>query len=113
MTTSAENEWPRQVAILGVGLLGGSVALALRRALPQTRLVGFARSPEKRQYLSEQGIIDLPVATLPEACQQSDVVVVAAPVDRDVRPLAPAADQHADPAAVGLLRHLGPPRDRA
>jgi prephenate dehydrogenase len=92
MTTSAENEWPRQVAILGVGLLGGSVALALRRALPQTRLVGFARSPEKRQYLSEQGIIDLPVATLPEACQQSDVVVVAAPVDRIAEMVVSAAE---------------------
>jgi cytochrome c oxidase assembly protein Cox11 len=32
------------------------------------------------------------------------------PGDRDLRPLAPAADQHADPAAVGLRGDLGAPR---
>ena len=37
---------------------------------------------------------------------------LAAGGDRDIRPLAPAADQHADPARLGLLRHLGAPCDR-
>lgn len=92
MTPSAENEWPRQVAILGVGLLGGSVALALRRTLPQIRIVGLTRSQQKRQYLSEQGIVDVAALTLSEACQGSDVVVVAAPVDRIAEMVIPAAE---------------------
>jgi hypothetical protein len=35
---------------------------------------------------------------------------LAARRDRDLRPLAPAADQHADPAVLGRRRHLGAPR---
>ncbi len=82
MSTTAENQWPRQVTVLGVGLLGGSVALSLRRTAPQTRIVGFARSVEKRQYLTGSGLVDFSAGTIAEACQQSDVVVVASPVDR-------------------------------
>ena len=82
MSTTAENEWLRQVTVLGVGLLGGSVALSLRRALPQTRLVGLARNAEKRRFLASSGIVDVTAETIAEACQQSDAVVVASPVDR-------------------------------
>ncbi len=82
MSTTAENEWLRQVTVLGVGLLGGSVALSLRRALPQTRLVGLARNREKQHFLASSGIVDVTAETISEACQHSDAVVVASPVDR-------------------------------
>ena len=82
MSTTAENEWLQQVTILGVGLLGGSVALSLRRVLPQTRLVGFARNPEKGHFLTSSGMVDETAETVSEACQRSDAVVVASPVDR-------------------------------
>ena len=82
MSTTAENEWLQQVTILGVGLLGGSVALSLRRVLPQTRLVGYARNPEKGHFLTSSGMLDETAGTIPEACQHSDAVVVASPVDR-------------------------------
>ncbi|MAI69519.1 MAG: prephenate dehydrogenase [Rhodopirellula sp.] len=82
MSTTTENEWLRQVTVLGVGLLGGSVALSLRRALPQTRLVGLARNPEKQHFLASSGMVDVTAGTISEACEQSDAVVVASPVDR-------------------------------
>ena len=70
------------MTVLGVGLLGGSVALSLKRALPQTRLVGLARTSEKQRFLASSGIVDVTAATVSEACQHSDAVVVASPVDR-------------------------------
>ncbi len=81
MTHSANDDWPRRVAILGVGLLGGSVALSIRRVRPQTTFVGFARSEEKRQRLQQGGIVDCVADSIPHACRQCDAVVVAAPVD--------------------------------
>ena len=81
-STTTENEWLRQVTVLGVGLLGGSVALSLKRTSPQTRLVGFARTTEKRCFLASSGIVDVTADTVAEACQHSDAVVVASPVDR-------------------------------
>lgn len=82
MTNTIDDDWPRRVAILGVGLLGGSVALSLKRVRPRVRLVGLARSPEKHQQLQRLGIVDEIADSVSEAAQGCDVVVVAAPVDR-------------------------------
>lgn len=92
MSTTAENEWLRQVTILGVGLLGGSVALSIKRALPHTRLVGLARSTEKHRFLKSSGIVDETADTISEACEHSDAVVVASPVDRIAEMVIAAAE---------------------
>lgn len=74
--------WPRRVAILGVGLLGGSVALALRRARPGVEIVGMTRSAGTARRATEGGVIDRAVEGVEAACSGCDVVVVATPVDR-------------------------------
>lgn len=74
--------WPRRVAIVGVGLLGGSVALALRRVRPAVQIVGVTRSPETARVATERGVIDRSVEGVEAACSGCDVVVVATPVDR-------------------------------
>ncbi len=73
--------WPHRVAILGVGLLGGSLALALRRRRPQIELIGTSRSHANRELAILRGVVDQTVESLEQACQGCDVVVVAAPVD--------------------------------
>ena len=82
MTSAVADDWPRRVAVLGVGLLGGSVALAIRRVRPQTTLVGFARSAEKRERLRSIGMVDIAVDSIEASCRDCDAIVVATPVDR-------------------------------
>jgi prephenate dehydrogenase len=82
MTNTVDHDWPRRVAILGVGLLGGSVALSLRRVRPQVSVVGLARSEAKGRRLQQLGIVDEIAASLRQAVDGCDVVVVATPVDR-------------------------------
>ncbi len=82
MANPVDHDWPRRVAILGVGLLGGSVALSIRRVRPQTTFVGLARSPAKGERLRQLGIVQEIVTSRAEASQGCDVIVVAAPVDR-------------------------------
>ncbi|QDT09195.1 prephenate dehydrogenase [Planctomycetes bacterium K23_9] len=84
---------PKRVAILGVGLLGGSLALSLRRKLPQTQFVGYSRSEAKRRLAIDLGVIDVAAPSIEEASDHSDVIVVAAPVDKiaEVANLAAAA----------------------
>ncbi|NND99072.1 MAG: prephenate dehydrogenase/arogenate dehydrogenase family protein, partial [Pirellulaceae bacterium] len=77
-----ETTWPHRVAILGVGLLGGSVALSLKRRLPNVQIVGLSRSDAKRQLAIDSGAVDACEDNIAAACQACDVVVVAAPVDR-------------------------------
>ena len=91
---SHDGPWPRRVAILGVGLLGGSVGLALRRSRPSAERVGWIRSPATRERALAAGAIDRAVADLGEACAGCDVIVVATPVDR-IAGLVLAACRHA------------------
>jgi prephenate dehydrogenase len=91
MTTHIDNHWPRRVSILGVGLLGGSVALSIRRNRPDVVLVGSARDSTKCARLTAAGIVDEATTSIDTACQDVDVVVVATPVDRIVSMVIEAA----------------------
>ena len=65
MTHAVADDWPRRVAILGVGLLGGSVALAMRRVRPQTTFVGYARERSETPTAdSKDGIVDIAVDSI-------------------------------------------------
>lgn len=74
--------WPERIAILGVGLLGGSVAKAVRRRVPHVRVVGWSRSPSTLDAARASGVIDESAGSPEEACRDCDVVIVASPVDR-------------------------------
>lgn len=65
------------VAIVGVGLIGGSIAAGLKQRGFAGTIVGVGRSPERMQGAREAGLID-EVATAPE----SGFVLYCTPVDR-------------------------------
>ncbi|AQG82142.1 prephenate dehydrogenase [Spirosoma montaniterrae] len=68
------------VSIIGVGLLGGSFALALREKYPKMRFVGVDASVVNGQLALAKGIVD-EVLPLTEAVAQSTLVVLATPVN--------------------------------
>jgi prephenate dehydrogenase len=82
MTKTAADDWPRRVGILGVGLLGGSVAMSIRRQRPKTTFVGLCRNEQKRASLACSGIVQHATLSAAEAVEGCDVVVAAGPVDR-------------------------------
>lgn len=70
----------KKVVIFGVGLIGGSFALALRRAGQAAHIVGVGRSPASLERARELGLIDS-VATDPAAAVDgADLILLAAPV---------------------------------
>lgn len=70
----------RKLAIFGVGLIGGSVALALKRAGAVNEVVGAGRSRTNLEAALKFGIIDHIAATPEQAAQGADVVLLAVPV---------------------------------
>jgi prephenate dehydrogenase len=68
-----------KVAVLGVGLIGGSIGLAARQRL-DAEVVGYGRSPERLQRAVELGAIDRAAGSLAEACAEADLVFCAGPV---------------------------------
>ncbi len=68
------------VAIVGVGLIGGSFALALKDQELVKKVVGVSRSGTTARKALELGIVD-EVLSLEEAVKKSDLIYVAIPVD--------------------------------
>ena len=69
-----------QVTVVGLGLMGGSLAGALKTAGACRRVVGAVRRPETAVSAVEKGWVDAASTTLADTVAQADIVVMAAPV---------------------------------
>lgn len=69
-----------KVLVVGVGLIGGSLALALRRAGLAPHLVGFDANPEALRQAIALGVIDEATSDWASACRGTSLVVLATPV---------------------------------
>ena len=87
------------VAIIGIGLIGGSVARDLRSTGFATRLTGVGSSPARAQIAQDLGLVDR-VTDLATAVREADLVVFAIPVDRIVRLLPQVMDLVTDRQTV-------------
>ena len=71
---------PGKVLIVGVGLIGGSFALALKQAGQVGEVVGIGRHPEALARALELGIVDRVTDDYADALRGADLVLLAAPV---------------------------------
>lgn len=69
-----------RLAVIGVGLIGGSLALSLKSKGAVNEVVGYSRSDEARQEAFSLGIIDKAADSIAEAVVAADVVFVAVPM---------------------------------
>jgi prephenate dehydrogenase len=69
-----------RIAVLGVGLIGGSIGLAARACVDGAVVTGFARNRERLEYAAELGAIDLAAASLEEAVEGADACFACGPV---------------------------------
>jgi len=70
----------QRLALIGCGLMGGSFALALREAGLVQTIAGFSASEKTRQRALELQVIDQACASVAEAVQGADLVLLAVPV---------------------------------
>lgn len=109
----------KKLVVCGVGLIGGSFALALRAAGAVERIVGVGRSFASLQLALDQGVVDQITLDWAEALVDCDLVLLAAPVGQTDAILAAMAP-HLRPGTVvsdagstkrdvieAVYRHLG------
>ena len=104
------------VAIIGVGLIGGSLALAMRRHGLAGRIVGCNRSAESRAKVLELGLADEAVPDPAAAAEDADLVVICTPVGtyedigRAIGPKLRPGDIVTDVGSVkqSVVRDIGP-----
>jgi len=70
----------KKIAIVGVGLIGGSLAIQLHEKKLSSKLIGVDANPEHAKQAVELELVD-ETMNLDEAIDQSDVIVLAIPVD--------------------------------
>src|SRR3954469_9664462 len=69
-----------QLGVIGCGLMGGSFALALKRAGLVRRVIGYSKSPSTTESARRLGIIDTVAESALLAVSGSDIVLIAVPV---------------------------------
>jgi prephenate dehydrogenase len=69
-----------QLGLIGCGLMGGSFALALKRAKLVKRVVGYSKSPSTTERARQLGVIDVVAPSALLAVSGADLVLLAVPV---------------------------------
>jgi prephenate dehydrogenase len=90
---------PRRLAVLGVGQIGGSFSLALRRAGLVDEVVGYGRSAASLARAQERKLIDCATTDVAEAVRGARWVLLAAPL-RATAALAAAMAPHLELGTV-------------
>ena len=69
-----------QLGVIGCGLMGGSFALALKRAGLVQHVVGYSKSPTTTELAKRLGVIDVAAESALRAVAGSDIVLISVPV---------------------------------
>ncbi len=114
-----KNKRINKLVVIGVGLIGGSFALALKKARMVKQVVGVGRSRKNLQLALKLGVIDKAETDAARAVADADLVLVGAPVGQMpgiFARIAPALPKHAVVTDAGSTkqdviaaarRHLG------
>ena len=86
-----------QLGLIGCGLMGGSFALALKRAGLVKRVVGYSKSPSTTDRARQLGVIDVEAPSALLAVAGADIVLIAVPVS-------------ATESALKAIKHLITPK---
>ena len=92
------DEW-RKVTLVGVGLLGGSLGLALKQRKLTRRVEGFVRRPESVQECQKLGVFDAAHLDLATAVRDADLIVFCTPLAQ-MRQLAERMRPNVAPGAL-------------
>jgi prephenate dehydrogenase len=88
-----------QLAIIGVGLIGGSLSLALKKAGMVQEVIGYSRTAEVRQQALDLGVIDVAANSIADAVKNADVIFLAVPMAA-MEPVLAELAGHVKPNAI-------------
>ena len=71
----------QRIMIVGLGLIGSSLALAIRKTHPKVHIVGMDIDKASEAFAVKRGIIDAPAASLEKEAPQADIILLCSPVE--------------------------------
>lgn len=89
------------IAIVGVGLIGGSIALQLKKNNYATQIIGVDKSESHQKKALQLGLVD-EILLLDEAIKQCKVIILTVPVDAIIKLLPTILDQVTDQLVIDM-----------
>ncbi len=86
------NDANETILIAGLGLIGGSIALSIKKEYPHKKIVGFDVSKEQMVAATKLGIIDATADSFLAGLEESSTIILATPVQQTVKMLSDIAD---------------------
>ena len=99
MPVTLTDHFFNRISIVGLGLLGGSWGLALKKHGFPGRVVGYARRAETLVQALKAGVVDEGFADVAPAVKSADLVILATPVGVILDQL-PRLQPHLSPRAI-------------
>ncbi|MBI4990915.1 prephenate dehydrogenase/arogenate dehydrogenase family protein, partial [Candidatus Gottesmanbacteria bacterium] len=76
---------PKKITIIGVGLIGGSIALGLKMHLAsKITIVGLCNDPKRAKLAQEKGLIDQAIFDLKNIPKTTGLVIIATPISSNL-----------------------------
>lgn len=88
-----------RITIIGLGVIGGSIALGLKQAAKEIEIAGVSRTPETASRARRAGAIDLEPRSIEEAVAGAQMVILASPI-LSIAPLMEAMAPHLSPDTI-------------
>ncbi len=88
-----------RIAIIGVGLIGGSIGLAARKNKLASKVIGIGRRKVSIDKAIKRGAVDIGTLSLRQGVKDSDLIIIATPVDKVEIKIREAA-RHAKKGAI-------------
>ena len=81
-----------RVFVIGLGLIGGSLALCIKKEHPNAEIVGYDISSKQAGLAKALGVIDASVQTIREGAVTADLIIISAPVKETLKIIWQLAD---------------------
>ena len=96
-----DEKLPNKIVIIGVGLIGGSIALGLRkRCGNKITIIGFCSDPERTKLAKSRGIVDKAVEDIGDIPVDARLIILATPVQATIHILTKLARTIKHPALI-------------
>ncbi len=95
---------PRRIAIIGLGLIGGSIGLAVGAIPDEVETTGWDADPAVRRRAAERGLVDRVCDEVADAVRRAELIILCVPVgamDEAARAIAPHLAEGAIVSDVG------------
>jgi len=72
----------QQVFVIGLGLIGGSIALSIKKEHPHINILGYDIKEEQRQIAKTLHVIDEEIPSIQKGAERADIIIISTPVEQ-------------------------------